>query len=177
MPPSSGRSTVAAGDAHKGLSRLATIQSIVPYLWPEGRFDLKARIVIAMIALVLAKVATLAFPLFYGAAVDALGGNGQAVQAVGVAISFILAFGVARILMQGFAQLRDAVASRAVYNAVRAVAGKTFRHIHALSLRFHLERKTGGLTRVIERGTKGIDILLFYVLFSIVPTVLELVLV
>jgi ATP-binding cassette subfamily B protein len=177
MPPSPGRSTVAAGDAHKGLSRLATIQSIVPYLWPEGRFDLKARIVIAMIALVLAKVATLAFPLFYGAAVDALGGNGQAVQAVGVAISFILAFGVARILMQGFAQLRDAVASRAVYNAVRAVAGKTFRHIHALSLRFHLERKTGGLTRVIERGTKGIDILLFYVLFSIVPTVLELVLV
>ena len=177
MPPSPGRSTVAAGDAHKGRSRLATIQSIVPYLWPEGRLDLKARIIIAMVALVLAKVATLAFPLFYGAAVDALGGNGQAVQAVGVAISFILAFGVARILMQGFAQLRDAVASRAVYNAVRAVAGRTFRHIHALSLRFHLERKTGGLTRVIERGTKGIDILLFYVLFSIVPTVLELVLV
>jgi ABC-type transport system involved in Fe-S cluster assembly fused permease/ATPase subunit len=177
MPPSPGRSTVAAGDAHNGRSRLATIQSIVPYLWPEGRLDLKARIIIAMVALVLAKVATLAFPLFYGAAVDALGGNGQAVQAVGVAISFILAFGVARILMQGFAQLRDAVASRAVYNAVRAVAGRTFRHIHALSLRFHLERKTGGLTRVIERGTKGIDILLFYVLFSIVPTVLELVLV
>ncbi|MFN8948702.1 MAG: ABCB family ABC transporter ATP-binding protein/permease [Alphaproteobacteria bacterium] len=177
MPPSPGRATVAAGDAHKGRSRLATIQSIVPYLWPEGRLDLKARIVIAMVALVLAKVATLAFPLFYGAAVDALGGNGQAVQAVGVAIGFILAFGVARILMQGFAQLRDAIASRAVYNAVRAVAGKTFRHIHALSLRFHLERKTGGLTRVIERGTKGIDILLFYVLFSIVPTVLELVLV
>jgi ATP-binding cassette subfamily B protein len=177
MPPSPGRATVAAGDAHKGRSRLATIQSIVPYLWPEGRLDLKARIVIAMVALVLAKVATLAFPLFYGAAVDALGGNGQAVQAVGVAIGFIVAFGVARILMQGFAQLRDAIASRAVYNAVRAVAGKTFRHIHALSLRFHLERKTGGLTRVIERGTKGIDILLFYVLFSIVPTVLELVLV
>ncbi len=177
MPPSPGRSTVAAGDAHKGRSRLATIKTIVPYLWPDGRLDLKARIIIAMVALVLAKVATLAFPLFYGAAVDALGGNGQAVQAVGVAISFIIAFGVARILMQGFAQLRDAVASRAVYNAVRSVAGKTFRHIHALSLRFHLERKTGGLTRVIERGTKGIDILLFYVLFSIVPTVLELLLV
>jgi ATP-binding cassette subfamily B protein len=130
-----------------------------------------------MVALVLAKVATLAFPLFYGAAVDALGGNGQAVQSVAVAISFILAFGVARILMQGFAQLRDAIASKAVYNAVRAVAGKTFRHIHALSLRFHLEKKTGGLTRVIERGTKGIDILLFYVLFSIAPTILELLLV
>ena len=149
----------------------------MPYLWPDGRLDLKVRIVIAMVALVLAKVATLAFPLFYGAAVDALGGNGQAVQSVAVAISFILAFGVARILMQGFAQLRDAIAAKAVYNAVRAVAGKTFRHIHALSLRFHLEKKTGGLTRVIERGTKGIDILLFYVLFSIAPTILELLLV
>lgn len=177
MPPSPGRSTVSAGDAHKGMSRFATIRSIVPYLWPDGRFDLKARIVIAMVALVLAKIATLAFPLFYGAAVDALGGNGQAVQAVGVAISMIVAYGVARILMQAFAQLRDAIAAKAVYNAVRTVAGRTFRHIHALSLRFHLERKTGGLTRVIERGTKGIDVLLFYVLFSIAPTILELLLV
>jgi len=177
MPPSPGKTTVSAGDSQQGRSRIATLKSIVPYLWPDGRLDLKVRIVIAMVALVLAKVATLAFPLFYGAAVDALGGNGQAVQSVAVAISFILAFGVARILMQGFAQLRDAIASKAVYNAVRAVAGKTFRHIHALSLRFHLEKKTGGLTRVIERGTKGIDILLFYVLFSIAPTILELLLV
>jgi ATP-binding cassette subfamily B protein len=177
MPPSPGKSTVSAGDSQQGRSRIATLKSIVPYLWPDGRLDLKVRIVIAMVALVLAKVATLAFPLFYGAAVDALGGNGQAVQSVAVAISFILAFGVARILMQGFAQLRDAIAAKAVYNAVRAVAGKTFRHIHALSLRFHLEKKTGGLTRVIERGTKGIDILLFYVLFSIAPTILELLLV
>ena len=177
MPPSPGKSTVSAGNSQQGRSRIATLKSIVPYLWPDGRLDLKVRIVIAMVALVLAKIATLAFPLFYGAAVDALGGNGQAVQSVAVAISFILAFGVARILMQGFAQLRDAIAAKAVYNAVRAVAGKTFRHIHALSLRFHLERKTGGLTRVIERGTKGIDILLFYVLFSIAPTILELLLV
>jgi len=177
MPPSPGKSTVSAGNSQQGRSRLATLKSVVPYLWPDGRLDLKVRIVIAMVALVLAKVATLAFPLFYGAAVDALGGNGQAVQSVAVAISFILAFGVARILMQGFAQLRDAIAAKAVYNAVRAVAGKTFRHIHALSLRFHLERKTGGLTRVIERGTKGIDVLLFYVLFSIAPTILELLLV
>ncbi|MDZ4741575.1 MAG: ABC transporter ATP-binding protein/permease [Alphaproteobacteria bacterium] len=159
------------------MSRFGPIKAIVPYLWPDGRTDLKVRIVIAMVALVLAKVATLSFPLFYGAAVDALGGSGEAVQAVGVAIAFIVAYGVARILMQGFAQLRDAIAAKAVYNAVRTVAGRTFRHIHALSLRFHLERKTGGLTRVIERGTKGIDVLLFYVLFSIAPTILELVLV
>ncbi len=130
-----------------------------------------------MVALILAKVATLAFPLFYGAAIDALDTKNPAVQALGVAIAFIVAYGVARILMQAFAQARDAIAAKAVYNAVRSVAAQTFRHIHALSLRFHLERKTGGLTRVIERGTKGIDVLLFYALFSIAPTILELILV
>ena len=177
MPPSPGRSTAAAGDANRGTSRWETVSSLFPYLWPEGRTDLKARIILAMVALVLAKIATLAFPLFYGKAIDALDKSSPAVQALGIAIAFIVAYGVARILMQAFAQLRDAIAAKAVYNAVRAVAGRTFRHIHALSLRFHLERKTGGLTRVIERGTKGIDVLLFYVLFSIAPTILELMLV
>jgi ABC-type transport system involved in Fe-S cluster assembly fused permease/ATPase subunit len=168
---------VAAGDMQRGATQWATVKSLLPYLWPPGRTDLKSRIVLAMVALVLAKIATLTFPLFYGAAVDALGNQSAAIQGLAVALSFIVAYGVARILMQGFAQLRDALAAKAVYNAVRAVAGRTFRHIHALSLRFHLERKTGGLTRVIERGTKGIDVLLFYVLFSIAPTLLELVLV
>ena len=129
MPPSPGRSAAISGEANKGLSRSSTIKSILPYLWPDGRMELKVRIILAMVALVLAKVATLAFPLFYGAAVDALGGKGKEIQGVGVAISFILAYGVARILMQAFAQLRDAVAAKAVYNAVRSVAGKTFRHI------------------------------------------------
>ncbi len=177
MPPSPGRSTAVAGEAHRGTSRFSPVRTLVPYLWPEGRFDLKARIMLAMVALVLAKVATLAFPLLYGKAIDALAPKSPAVQAIGVAIGFIVAYGVARIVMQGLAQLRDAIAAKAVYNAVRAVAAKTFRHVHALSLRFHLERKTGGLTRVIERGTKGIDVLLFYVLFSIAPTILELILV
>jgi ATP-binding cassette, subfamily B, heavy metal transporter len=177
MPPSPGRSTAVAGEAHKGASRFSPVRTLVPYLWPEGRADLKVRIGLAMVALVLAKMATLAFPLFYGKAIDALSPTSPAVQAISIAIGFIVAYGVARILMQGFAQLRDAIAAKAVYEAVRAVAGKTFRHVHALSLRFHLERKTGGLTRVIERGTKGIDVLLFYVLFSIAPTILELLLV
>jgi ATP-binding cassette subfamily B protein len=177
MPPSPGRSTAVAGDAHKGASRFSPVRTLLPYLWPEGRADLKTRIMLAMVALVLAKIATLAFPLFYGRVIDALSPANAAVQAISIAIGFIVAYGVARILMQGFAQLRDAIAAKAVYHAVRAVAGKTFRHVHALSLRFHLERKTGGLTRVIERGTKGIDVLLFYVLFSIAPTILELALV
>jgi ATP-binding cassette subfamily B protein len=177
MPPSPGRSTAIAGQAHRGASQWQTISSLFPYLWPEGRNDLKTRIVLAMVALVVAKLFTLAFPLFYGAAIDALDKKNGVAQAVGVAIAFIVAYGVARIMMQAFAQLRDAIAAKAVYNAVRAVAGQAFRHIHALSLRFHLERKTGGLTRIIERGTKGIDVLLFYALFSIAPTILELALV
>ncbi len=177
MPPSPGRSTARAGDANRGATQWDTVNTLLPYLWPPGRFDLKARIVLALVALVLAKVATLAFPLFYGAAIDALSSQNAAIQGLAVALSFIVAYGVARILMQGFAQLRDAIAAKAVYNAVRSVAARTFRHIHALSLRFHLERKTGGLTRVIERGTKGIDVLLFFVLFSIAPTILELLLV
>lgn len=177
MPPSPGRSTAAAGEAHRGASQWATVSSLFPYLWPQGRADLKSRIALAMVALVLAKIATLAFPLFYGAAIDALDTDNPAVQALSVGVAFIVAYGVARIMMQAFAQLRDALAAKAVYNAVRSVAGRTFRHIHALSLRFHLERKTGGLTRVIERGTKGIDVLLFYALFSIAPTILELMLV
>ena len=158
-------------------SYLSTVRALLPYLWPKGRPDLKRRIVLAMGALVVAKVFTIAFPLLYGAAIDALDPKNHLAQTVGVAVALILAYGGSRVLMQGFAQLRDAIAAKAVYNAVQTVAGQTFRHIHALSLRFHLERKTGGLTRVIERGTKGIDVLLFYALFSIVPTILELALV
>ncbi|MBI1211144.1 MAG: ATP-binding cassette domain-containing protein [Alphaproteobacteria bacterium] len=165
-----------SGDVAKK-SYLSTLRALLPYLWPDGRPDLKVRILLAMGALALAKVFTISFPLLYGAAIDALDPKNHVAQTVGVAIALILAYGLSRVLMQAFAQLRDAIAAKAVYNAVQTVAGKTFRHIHALSLRFHLERKTGGLTRIIERGTKGIDILLFYALFSIVPTILELSLV
>jgi len=154
-----------------------TLRSLSPYLWPAGRWDLKQRILWAMMALVTAKVFTLAFPLLFGAAVDALDPKNRVEQALTVGVALILAYGLARILMQAFNQLRDAIAAKVVYHTVRSVAGRTFRHIHALSLRFHLERKTGGLTRVIERGTKAIDVLLFYALFSIFPTILELLLV
>ncbi|MGH9578660.1 MAG: ABC transporter transmembrane domain-containing protein, partial [Terriglobales bacterium] len=130
-----------------------------------------------MCALVAAKIFTLAFPLLFGAAVDTLDPKNRVEQALTVGLALILAYGVARILMQAFNQLRDAIAAKVVYHTVRSVAGRTFRHIHALSLRFHLERKTGGLTRVIERGTRAIDVLLFYALFSIFPTILELALV
>lgn len=177
MPPSPGRSTVATDSKKSRAEFRETLRSLLPYLWPEGRGDLKARIVWAMGALVVAKIFTLAFPLLYGYAVDALNPATGLERALTVAIALIVAYSVARILMQAFNQLRDAIAAKVVYHTVRSVAGRTFKHIHALSLRFHLERKTGGLTRVIERGTKAIDVLLFYALFSIFPTILELLLV
>src|SRR6185295_8363931 len=177
MPPPAGRATVATAEKRKGVPIRETLRSLSPYLWPEGRWDLKQRIIWALVALVIAKVFTLAFPLLFGAAVDALDPKNRVEQAFIVGTALIVAYGVARIMMQAFNQLRDAIAAKVVYHTVRQVAGRTFRHIHALSLRFHLERKTGGLTRVIERGTRAIDVLLFYALFSIFPTILELLLI
>lgn len=161
----------------------ATLKSLLPNLWPVGRWDLRARVVVAMACLILAKVATVMMPFFYKWAVDALApavGQGNAAPvtvAIGLAVSMLVAYGVARIFMQAFAQLRDAIFARVTAHAIRTVAGATFRHLHALSLRFHLERKTGGLTRVIERGTRGVEQLLSFVVFNIAPTILELVMV
>lgn len=145
-------------------------------MWPKGYPALRWRVVIAIALLVLAKVATISVTFAYGWAVDALA-PGPAYQGLVVALGLILIYGVARIAMQAFAQLRDAVFAKVAFRAVREVAIRTFQHIHQLSLRFHLEKRTGGLNRVIERGTKGIDSLLFYVLFSIFPTILEVLLV
>ena len=152
------------------------VRALGPYIWPAGHPGLKRRVLISVALLVLAKVVTLTVPFMYAWTVDALQ-PGPAYQGLTVALGLILAYGVARILMQAFAQLRDAVFAKVAYRAVREVAIKTFRHIHALSLRFHLEKRTGGLNRVIERGTKGIDTLLSFSLFSIFPTLLELTLV
>jgi len=147
---------------------------LMPYLWPKGRPDLKARVVISMFCLLLANIATAISPLFYGRAVDALSRTPGEV-ALGVALGAIGAYALARIMMQGFAQLRDGIFAKVSYHALRQVGVSTFAHVHTLSLRFHLERKTGGLSRVIERGTKGIDTLLTFAVFNIFPTLLQLV--
>lgn len=157
-------------------NRWRAVRALGPYIWPAGHPELKRRVVISIALLVLAKIVTLTIPFMYAWTVDALQ-PGPAYQGLTVALGLIVAYGVARILMQGFAQLRDAVFAKVAYRAVREVAIRTFRHIHALSLRFHLEKRTGGLNRVIERGTKGIDTLLSFSLFSIFPTLLELTLV
>jgi ATP-binding cassette, subfamily B, heavy metal transporter len=147
---------------------------LMPYLWPAGRPDLKARVFVSILFLLLATGATAVSPYFFRWAVDALGGN-RIAQALAAVLVFIAGYAISRILLQAFAQLRDGVFAKVQYHAMREVAVETFAHVHTLSLRFHLERKTGGLSRVIERGTKGIDTLLSFALFSIFPTILLLV--
>jgi len=148
------------------------LRRLLPYLWPAGRADLKTRVAIAVVMLVAAKLTNVYVPILLRGAVDGL--TPQASLAVALPLGFILAYGAARVLAIGFGQLRDAVFAKVAQHAIREVALKAFRHLHALSLRFHLERQTGGLNRALERGTKGIEFLLFFVIFNVVPTLLEI---
>jgi ATP-binding cassette subfamily B protein len=164
------RSVVEEGD---GAPSFRPLWMLMPYLWPKGQPELRARVFASIFFLILATSATSVSPLFYGWAVDILAKT-PAEIVLGAALSWIAAYTVSRILMQAFAQLRDGVFAKVQYHAMREVAVSTFAHVHTLSLRFHLERKTGGLSRVIERGTKGIDTLLSFALFSIFPTIVLL---
>jgi len=154
---------------------LHTLRTLLPYLWPTGESALKARVMIAMTLLVAAKATNVAVPVFYKQAIDSLTPGTGALLVVPVAL--LLIYGFARIMAQAFGELRDAVFSRVAQRAIRLAGLKTFRHLHRLSLRFHLGRKTGGISRAVERGTKGIEFLLRFMLFSVIPTVLEIVLV
>jgi ATP-binding cassette, subfamily B, heavy metal transporter len=162
----------AATTGEEWRGQLQALKSLAPYLWPRARPELRLRVVLALLFLVVAKVATVYVPIFMKHAVDALSVENKALIALPLAA--ILAYGLARILGLAFGELRDAVFARVAQRAIRTVALATFRHLHALSLRFHLDRQTGGLSRAIERGTKGIDFLLSYVLFSIIPTLVEI---
>ncbi len=155
-------------------SHWGTLKDIMPLLWPEGRMDLKVRVVLAVVALVLAKVITVLTPFAYKYAVDALTAKDGLPALIVVPAFMILAYGVGRVMMVAFAQLRDAIFAKVGQRAVRELAMRTFRHLHALSLKFHLERRTGGLSRIISRGTNGIDTILRYSLFNTFPTALEL---
>ena len=158
-----------------------TIRKVSPYLRPKDDAQARRRVAFAMAALLVAKLATVATPAFFRAGVDALApspevANAGWIVALGV-IGATLSYGVLRFAGVAFAQLRDGVFAPVGQNALRHIALETFRHIHALSLRYHLTRRTGGLSRIIERGVKGTDFLLRFLLFSIVPLILELVLV
>lgn len=155
-----------------------TIRAVAPYLWPPGETGVKLRVIAALIFLGLSKAVAIGTPVIYKWAVDALSGtmdSGAQMFVLG-AIGLTVAYGVARLLNVAFAQARDAVFSSVGQRALRKIALQTFRHIHRLSMRYHITRKTGGLSRVIERGVKGVDFLLRVLLFSVGPLVLELVL-
>jgi ABC-type transport system involved in Fe-S cluster assembly fused permease/ATPase subunit len=159
---------------------LRTIRRVAPYLWPDGQDWAKRRVVAAMAALIVAKLVTVATPFAYGAAVDALVPEDGAEPAVWLglgAIGLTVVYGLARLMSVGFQQLRDGVFARVAQRALRRLARETFEHIHALSLRYHIARRTGGLSRVIERGVKGVEFLLRFMLFSIIPLIVELSLV
>jgi ABC-type transport system involved in Fe-S cluster assembly fused permease/ATPase subunit len=160
-----------------------TILTLMPYLWPKSQTELRVRVIAAVIFLVASKVCNVYIPILYKHAVDSLGGgiSGQitsaATAAAGVPIAIILAYGLARIMALGFGELRDAIFAKVSARAIRQVALQTFEHLHKLSLRFHLDRRTGGMIRSIERGTAGIEFLLSFMLFNIIPTLIEIVMV
>ncbi|WP_341864329.1 ABC transporter ATP-binding protein/permease [Gymnodinialimonas sp. 57CJ19] len=156
-----------------------TIRKVAPYLWPKDKPWVKQRVVISLIMLAVAKVIAVGTPFLYKAAVDMLAQDGSVSPAwtLGAgAVGLTIAYGMARALTVGFNQLRDAVFAKVAQRALRQLALETFQHIHALSMRYHIQRKTGGLSRIIERGVKGVEFLLRFLLFSIGPLVLELAL-
>ena len=157
-------------------SGLRTIRRVSPYLWPADQPWVKRRVVLALLALLLGKIVAVGTPLLYKQAVDALANEGVSPLMLG-AVGLTIAYGMARLLSNGFQQLRDAVFAAVGQRALRALALETFTHIHRLSMRYHLTRKTGGLSRIIERGVKGVDFLLRFLLFSIGPLVLELLMI
>ncbi|WP_176248627.1 MULTISPECIES: ABC transporter ATP-binding protein/permease [unclassified Sulfitobacter] len=163
-------------DAAERQSNMLVIKKVAPYLWPEDMPWVKRRVVWAMIFLVVSKLISVLIPVLYKGAVDGLANEGVPLLALG-AIGLTIAYGIARAMNVGFQQLRDAVFTRVSQRALRMLALETFQHIHKLSMRYHITRKTGGLSRIIERGVKGVDFLLRFLLFSIGPLILELLMI
>ncbi len=155
-------------------AEMRAIRALAPYMWPRGDIELRVRVVIAIVLLILAKIATVAVPAVFGRAVDALETGVTAGEAVAVPIALLLGYGLLRVGQQAFAELRDFVFAKVGQRAIRRIALKVFQHLHALALRFHMDRRTGGLSRAIERGIKGIDFLLRFMLFNILPTLVEI---
>ena len=155
---------------------LRTVRRVLPFIWPARNFDLRARVVLALLALVATKFVAILSPILQAWAVDDLAGSGAPEFALG-AIGLTIAYGMARIATNGFQQIRDALFAKVAQRALRRLALETFKHIHQLSMRYHITRKTGGLSRIIERGVKGVEFLLRYLVFSTGPLVLELFLI
>ena len=157
---------------------LTTLRELWPYIWPQDRRDLKNRVLVALVAMLLAKIVTVLVPYSYKWATDALvtpvpdGGLGLPAFAT-VPVMLVIAYGFGRVMMMVLNQIRDALFAKVGQHAVRQLAYRTFVHMHRLSLRFHLQRRTGGLSRIIERGTKGIESIVRFTILNTIPTILE----
>ena len=157
---------------------LRTFATLLPFLWPQGRPDLKTRVLLALLSLILAKAANVMVPLVLGDAVDQLGNlDNETHLWLGIPLAVILAYGIFRLSSLALNEVRDALFARVAQHAVRALALRVFEHLHSLSIRFHLSRKTGALNRFIDRGTNSVRFLLSFVAFNVVPTVIELLLI
>jgi ATP-binding cassette subfamily B protein len=169
----SGKKTVSSESG----KTLSTIRNLWPYMWPAGRRDLKMRVALATLFLLISKLVLLTVPYFFKWSTNALsaghGAMGDLTSFVLAVLSMVAAYNLARIIQAGFNQLRDTLFASVGQYAVRQLALKTFHHLHRLSLRFHLERRTGGLSRIIERGTKGIDTIVRFVILNTIPTIIE----
>jgi len=157
------------------------LRSLLPFVWLAERPDLKLRVVLAFIALIASKIVTVSVPLAYKAAIDWLTNSATGAGVVelsplslaAIPVMLIVAYGTGRVLMVAFAQVRDVLFVRVGQNAVRALSNRTFEHLHRLSLRFHLERRTGGLSRVIERGIKAVELIIRMTILNSIPTIIE----
>ena len=170
------RSLAADAPKNKGpRNDLRTLKTLMPYLWPKNALEMRTRVIIAVLLLSLAKGINVGVPVLYKMAVDAISDNAASIVIVPVGI--LVAYGLARVMALAFGEFRDAIFAKVAQRAIREAGLKTFRHLHKLALRFHLDRQTGGLSRAVERGTKGIDFLLNFMLFNVLPTLLEILLV
>ncbi|MCC7252467.1 ABC transporter ATP-binding protein/permease [Hyphomicrobium sp.] len=164
------------------VSHWAVLRSLLPLIWPAGRPDLRAEVAAAFVVLVLAKCVTVVVPVAFKWATDWLASDLSGPEAAAKSLAFgvamlIVAYGAGRVVMMVLNQVRDVLFTRVGQHAIRELNNRTFRHLHKLSLRFHLERRTGGLSRVIERGTRGIDLIVRMGVMQLAPTVVEMVLV
>jgi ABC-type transport system involved in Fe-S cluster assembly fused permease/ATPase subunit len=155
-----------------------TINLLAPFLWPKDKKGMKARVVIAVSCLFLAKAANVGTPPILGYAVDSLTELSEGINVyMLIPLALIISYGIARIAALGFGELRNAIFSKVAQNAITQLTLNTFKHLHSLSLQFHLGRQTGALSKFIDRGTKGVNFLLTYVLFNVIPTIIEIFLV
>ena len=175
-PPQAGSAQAASRPGPPSRSHAETLRTLLPHLWPKDEPGLRLRVVIALAALVLAKAATVAVPVALAAAVDSLTPPEGRGALAAMPVALVIGYGLLRLAASAFQELRDGVFAAVAQRTVRRVGHATFVHLHALSLRFHLDRQTGGLSRAIERGTKGIEVVLRFALFSTLPTLLEIAL-